>query len=152
MTLYATRMRRSEVAHLKIGDIDSQRMILRTDRGKGGKSRDLPLSPALLETLREHWRWRKPKTWLFPQIGSRGKSGYITAHTVWHTCDEAARHAGLNKRVAPHMLAALEATISLTTPCHPSRHGKRATGNSAIIVFSRSFRLAVLHGNSGGRL
>jgi integrase/recombinase XerD len=65
MTLYATGMRRSEVAHLKIGDIDSQRMILRVDRGKGGKSRDLPLSPALLETLREYWRWPKPQVYLF---------------------------------------------------------------------------------------
>jgi integrase len=53
MTLYATGMRRSEVAHLKMGDIDSERMLIRVDRGKGGKSRDLPLTPALLETLRE---------------------------------------------------------------------------------------------------
>ena len=48
MTLYGTGMRRSEVARLKVGDIDSQRMILRVVKGKGGKDRDLPLSPALL--------------------------------------------------------------------------------------------------------
>ena len=53
MTLYCTGMRRSELAHLKVGDIDSQRMIIRVVAGKRGKDRDLPLSPALLETLRE---------------------------------------------------------------------------------------------------
>jgi integrase/recombinase XerD len=57
-TLYATGMRRSELACLKVSDIDSQRMILRVVEGKGGKDRDLPLSPALLEALREYWRWR----------------------------------------------------------------------------------------------
>src|SRR5207245_2868817 len=59
MTLYGTGMRRAELARLKIGDVDSQRMIIRVVEGKGGKDRDLPLSPALLETLREYWRWRK---------------------------------------------------------------------------------------------
>ena len=66
MTLYATGMRRSELARLKVSDIDSQRMIIRVVEGKGGKDRDLPLSPTLLETLREYWRWRKPRLYLFP--------------------------------------------------------------------------------------
>ena len=66
MTLYGTGMRRAELAHLKVSDIDSQRMIIRVVAGKGGKDRDLPLSPALLEILREYWRWRKPKPYLFP--------------------------------------------------------------------------------------
>jgi len=57
-------MRRAELARLKVRDIDSQRMMIRVDRGKGGRSRDLPLSPSLLETLREYWRWRKPKIYL----------------------------------------------------------------------------------------
>jgi integrase/recombinase XerD len=50
MTLYGTGMRRSEVAHLRVKDVDSKRMLIRVNHGKGGKSRDLPLSPALLET------------------------------------------------------------------------------------------------------
>ena len=64
MTLYGTGMRRSELARLKVSDIDSQRMIIRVVAGKGGKDHDLPLSPALLETLRQYWRWRKPRLWL----------------------------------------------------------------------------------------
>jgi site-specific recombinase XerD len=105
MTLYATGMRRSEVAHLKIGDIDGQRMIIRVDRGKGGKSRDLPLTPALLETLREYWRWRKPQVYLFPSRSRRrGADQPISDKMVWIACREAARHAKLTKRVTPHTL------------------------------------------------
>ena len=66
MVLYGTGMRRAEIARLKIADIDSQRMIIHVVNGKGGKDRDLPLSPTLLETLRAHWRWLKPQTYLFP--------------------------------------------------------------------------------------
>src|ERR1700731_3251158 len=105
MTLYGTGMRRSEVAHLKVGDIDSQRMIIRVVAGKGGKDRDLPLSPSLLETLREYWRWRKPKLYLFP-TRTRGLpvEEPISDKTVWISCNEAARRAGISKRVTPHTL------------------------------------------------
>jgi integrase/recombinase XerD len=105
MTLYGTGMRRSELAHLKVGDIDSQRMIIRVVAGKGGKDRDLPLSPTLLETLREYWRWRKPKLYMFP-TRTRGLpiEEPISDKTVWIACSEAARRAGINKRVTPHTL------------------------------------------------
>jgi site-specific recombinase XerD len=105
MTLYGTGMRRSELASLKVGDIDSQRMIIRVVAGKGGKDRDLPLSPALLETLREYWRWRKPKLYLFP-TRTRGRTFEqpISDKTVWIACSEAARRAGIRKRVTPHTL------------------------------------------------
>ncbi len=105
MTLYATGMRRSELACLKVSDIDSQRMILRAVEGKGGKDRDLPLSPALLETLREYWRWRMPKTYLFPSRDPRrGPEQPISDKTVWIACNEAAHCAGIRKRVTPHTL------------------------------------------------
>ena len=105
MTLYGTGMRRSELAHLKVGDIDSQRMIIRVVAGKGGKDRDLPLSPVLLETLREYWRWRKPKPYLFPTRTRRlQRQEPISDKTVWIACSEAARRAGINKRVTPHTL------------------------------------------------
>ena len=58
MTLYATGVRRSELAHLKLSDIDSQRMVIHVQGGKGRKDRDVMLSPKLLEALREHWRIR----------------------------------------------------------------------------------------------
>ena len=105
MTLYATGMRRSELAHLKVSDIDSQRMIIRVVEGKGGKDRDLPLSPALLEILREYWRWRKPKPYLFPTRNLRGRLDQpISDKTVWIACSDATRLAGIRKRVTPHTL------------------------------------------------
>jgi integrase/recombinase XerD len=68
MTLYATGGRRAEVAHLKLSDVDSQRMVIPIRGGKGRKDRDVMLSPALLDALRMHWRGlnRKPSYWLFP--------------------------------------------------------------------------------------
>jgi integrase/recombinase XerD len=105
MTLYGTGMRRSEAACLKISDIDSQRMIIRVVKGKGGKDRDLPLSPALLETLREYWRWRKPRLYLFPsRYQHQGPEQPISDKTLWITCTDAARRAGIRKRVTPHTL------------------------------------------------
>jgi len=105
MTLYGTGMRRAELARLKVNDIDSQRMIIRVVAGKGGKDRDLPLSPALLEILREYWRWRKPKLYLFPTRTCRRRLDQpISDKTVWIACSEAARQAGLSKRVTPHTL------------------------------------------------
>jgi integrase/recombinase XerD len=105
MTLYGTGMRRTEVSLLKVSDIDSQRMMVRVERGKGGAGRDIPLSPALLETLREYWRWKKPRIYLFPSSErKRGKEQPISDKTVWYACKEAAHHAGLTKRVSPHCL------------------------------------------------
>jgi len=105
MILYGTGMRRLEVSLLKVSDIDSQRMMIRVQRGKGGNSRDIPLSPALLETLQEYWRWKKPRIYLFPSAdGHRGQDKPISDKTVWYACTEAARHAGLTKRVTPHTL------------------------------------------------
>ena len=105
MTLYGTGMRRAELARLKVSDIDSQRMIIRVVAGKGGKDRDLPLSPALLETLREYWRWRQPKLYMFP-TRTRGQTldQPISDKTVWIACNEAARQAGIKKRITPHTL------------------------------------------------
>ena len=106
MTLYATGVRRAELTHLKISDIDSQRMVIHVQGGKGRKDRDVMLSPKLLEALREHWRGlqRKPSAWLFP--GNRWHTGDtpIDTKVVWYACQQAARRAGIHKDVHPHTL------------------------------------------------
>jgi site-specific recombinase XerD len=88
---------------LRVEDIDSERMMIHVRKAKGGKGRDVPLCPKLLETLREYWRWKKPKTWLFPGE-PRGNGEHLSDKSVWYACAEATRHAGLKKRVSPHML------------------------------------------------
>src|SRR6266511_391878 len=65
-TVYAAGLRVSEVVLLKIADIDSQRMVIRVEQGKGGKDRYVMLSPQLLRILRTYWRLARPKRWLFP--------------------------------------------------------------------------------------
>lgn len=65
MTLYGSGMRQKEVSQLKVSRVDS-RMIIRVEQGKDGHDHDLSLSPALLETLREYWRSKKPGPYLFP--------------------------------------------------------------------------------------
>ena len=86
-------------------------MIIRVVAGKRGKDRDLPLSPALLETLREYWRWRKPKLYLFPTPTLRRQGAEpISDKTVWIACSEAAHRAGIHKRVTPHALRHSRAT------------------------------------------
>jgi integrase/recombinase XerD len=106
LTLYATGVRRAELTHLKVSDIDSKRMVIHVQGGKGRKDRDVMLSPKLLEALREHWRGlqRKPSVWLFP--GNRWHTGDmpITTKVVWDACQEAAQRAGLKKDVHPHTL------------------------------------------------
>ena len=106
MTLYATGVRRAELTHLKVSDVDSQRMVIHVQGGKGRKDRDVMLSHKLLEELREHWRRlrRKPSVWLFP--GNHGHCGDrpIDTKTVWNACQQAARRAGLRKAVHPHTL------------------------------------------------
>jgi len=104
MVLYGTGMRRAELARLKIAHIDSQRMIIHVVDGKGHKDRDLPLSPTLLENLRVYWRWLKPRDYLFPSRKHRGHEQPISDKTVWVACAEAARMAGLGKRVSPHLV------------------------------------------------
>ena len=106
MTLYATGVRNAELTHLKVSDIDSQRMVIHVQGGKGRRDRDVLLSSKLLEELRAHWRRlrTKPSVWLFP--GNRHHSGDppIDPKTVWHACQKAAQRAGIQKGVHPHTL------------------------------------------------
>jgi integrase/recombinase XerD len=106
MTLYATGVRRAELTRLKITDIDSRRMIIHIQGGKGRKDRDVMLSPTLLEALREYWRGLRPKPthWLFP--GGRSHTGNhpISPRTIWNACEKAAQRSGIRKKIHPHTL------------------------------------------------
>ncbi len=114
MTLYSCGLRRIEVCRLKVSDIDSQRMMLRITHGKGGVDRDVPLSPRLLETLREYWRWLRPKTYLFPGTENGWRTDKpITAKMVWAAVNLAAKRAGITKHVSPHLLRHSYATHQL---------------------------------------
>jgi integrase/recombinase XerD len=105
MLLYGTGMRRTEASQLKVSDIDSQRMVLHIRQGKGARDRDVPLSGKLLQALREYWRWKKPKNFLFPSsAGHRGQEQPISDKTVWHVCKGAAVRAGIQKKIGPHTL------------------------------------------------
>jgi len=105
MTLYSTGMRRSELCHLRPEDIDKERMVVRIRQGKGGKDREVPLSPKLYEQLRTYYRSvRRRNGWLFPSVQTRRPDQPITQKTVWHACREATQRAGITKAVHPHTL------------------------------------------------
>jgi integrase/recombinase XerD len=114
MTLYATGIRRAELCHLQVADIDSPRMVIHVRHGKGDQDRDVPLTPKLLETLREYWRWMKPKTWLFPGMVNGWRADVpITDKMAWAAVHTAATRAGIEKRVGPHTLRHCFATHML---------------------------------------
>jgi integrase/recombinase XerD len=106
MTLYATGARNTELTHLKISDIDSQRMVIHIQGGKGRRDRDVMLSSKLLEELRAHWHRlrRKPNTWLFPSKPSKSENQPIDTKKTWYACKEAALRAGIKKKIHPHTL------------------------------------------------
>ena len=106
-TAYGAGLRVSEVVALKVGDIDSERMLLRVERGKGGKDRQAMLSPQLLELLRAWWREGRrrslllPGGWLFP---GRNPVEPLSARQLCRVARAAAQAAGITKRVSPHTL------------------------------------------------
>ena len=105
MTLYGTGVRRAELCQLKVADVDSKRMVIRVRHGKGGRDRDVLLSDKLLETLREYWRWMKPKTYLFPGTLKNWRADVpITTKVVWTAVNAAQKRAGIEKRISPHTL------------------------------------------------
>jgi integrase/recombinase XerD len=104
---YGAGLRVAEVAALKAGDIDSERMLIRVERGKGGRYRNAMLSPGLLSLLRAWWRDGRrqgamlPGGWLFP---GQNPVRPISTRQLSRVVEEAARAAGLTKRVSPHTL------------------------------------------------
>ena len=100
-TCYAAGLRISEAVRLKAAAIDSARMVVHVEQGKGRKDRYVMLSPLLLESLRSYWRAARPKQWLFPGIHDDRP---ITKDAVEAACQKAHRLADLSKPVTPHSL------------------------------------------------
>ena len=100
-TVYAAGLRVSEVVLLKVADIDSQRMVIRVEQGKGGKDRYVMLSPQLLRILRTYWRLTRPKRWLFP---GRDDERPLVPNVLHAACRSACAAAGLSKSVTVHTL------------------------------------------------
>ena len=100
-TAYAAGLRASEAVGLRIGDIDSERGVIRVEHGKGGKDRYVMLSAQLLRILRAYWRQARPKQWLFP---GRDGSGPMHVEVLHSACRFACAAAGLDKRVTVHTL------------------------------------------------
>ena len=130
MLLYANGLRRAEAVHLKIGDIDTALMLIHVHQGKGSRDRDLPLTPKLLEALREYWRWckNKPRTYLFPsRVEPIQPERPLSDKVVWNACHEAALRAGLTKRIGPHVA---------TQFCDPHAGGRNGPAHNPDITWA----------------
>lgn len=110
MTTYAAGLRASEVARVKVADLDSSRMCIRVEQGKGRKDRYVPLSSRLLDHLREYWRRHRPQPWLFP--GPRSDQPLTRAGTGW-IYKTAKSKAGITKPGGIHTLRHCFATALL---------------------------------------
>lgn len=100
-TAYGAGMRVGEVVRLQITSIDSSRMLIRIEHGKGGKDRYVGLSAQLLQILRTYWRLARPGRWLFP---GRELTEPVSVATLQEACRQAARQAELSKPVTVHTL------------------------------------------------
>jgi site-specific recombinase XerD len=101
MTIYAAGLRVSELTHLRVSDIDSQRQVICVRQGKGRKDRQVMLSAKLLQVLRIYWKSYRPMVWLFP---GNPPDRPITRETVLTICRQAGEAARLSKRISPHTL------------------------------------------------
>ena len=100
-TCYAAGLRISECVRLKITDVDSRRMVIRVDQGKGQRDRYVMLSPKLLETLRDWWRVARPVYYLFP---GDIPGLHISKDAVEQACQKARRRCRIPKPITPHSL------------------------------------------------
>jgi integrase/recombinase XerD len=100
-TMYGAGLRVSEVAHLKVSDLDRERHVIWVRGGKGHKDRQVMLAEPLRDLLAAYWRWKRPTEWLFPG----GKADCpIGTNSVFQACRKAARKAGIAKPIHPHSL------------------------------------------------
>jgi site-specific recombinase XerD len=135
---YAAGLRVSEVTHLKIGDIDSKRMVLRVEQGKNQKDRYVMLSPELLERLRAYWKIARPQDWLFP---GKVAGQPITRSAVELVCQVARRRCGIQKPITPHSLRHAFATHLLESGTDV-RTIQLLLGHRSLATTSRYLKLA----------
>ncbi|WP_175891610.1 tyrosine-type recombinase/integrase [Burkholderia cepacia] len=138
MIAYAAGLRVSEVVHLKVTDIDSKRMVIRVNQGKGRKDRYVMLSPRLLEILRTYWLDAHPRDWLFP--------GDIPGHPISRSavglaCSLARRRSGIPKPITPHSLRHAFATHLLETGTDVRRI-QLLMGHRSLATTSKYLRIA----------
>jgi integrase/recombinase XerD len=100
-TAYAAGLRVGEVVRLKVGSIDSQRMLLHIENSKGGRDRYAMLSPRLLEILRTYWKRARPSSWLFP---GQEPGSHVSRGTLQCACRTARRRARIGKHITTHSL------------------------------------------------
>jgi integrase/recombinase XerD len=141
MTTYSAGLRVSEVARLKVSDIDSQRMTLRVDQGKGAKDRYTLLSKRLLSELRRYWQAYRPREWLFPLRDGRGPIDPRSAQKIYYHAKE---KAGIRKRCGIHGLRHAFATHLLEAGVDLHRI-QRLLGHGHITTTMRYFHLAQRH-------
>jgi integrase/recombinase XerD len=141
MTAYGAGPRLNEICHLKVSDIDSDRMTIRVEQGKGAKDRYTLLSPRLLTELRRYWLAHRPKMWLFT---ARDPEQPISDHTVHRLYHAAKARAGVTKQGGIHSLRhafathLLEAGVDVHTI-------QRLMGHGHISSTLRYFHLARKH-------
>src|SRR5437867_12638804 len=138
-TCYAAGLRISEAVHLKPADIDSQRMVIRVEQGKGQKDRYVMLSPRLLETLRHWWRVAKPKPWLFP---GDIPGGHIQREAVELMCQKAQRRCGIAKPLTPHSFRHAFAVHMLENGTDP-RTIQLLLGHRSLATTANYLRIAI---------
>jgi len=142
MTTYAAGLRLSELCHLRVADIDSDRMTIRVEQGKGAKDRYTLLSPRLLAELRRYWLTERPKRWLFPAARmAEQPMPSKTPHLIYHT---AKARAGITKEGGIHALRHAFATHMLEagTDVHTIQ---RLMGHDSLSTTARYFHLAQKH-------
>ena len=101
MLCYGAGLRIAEAVAVKVSDIDSKRMLIRVEQGKGKKDRYVMLSPRLLAVLRRYWRAARPRIWMFP---SWRENKHLTPTSLSNACRDASRQCGLTKRITAHTL------------------------------------------------
>ncbi|MDG1470292.1 MAG: site-specific integrase [Ascidiaceihabitans sp.] len=117
---YGAGLRASEVCNLKISDIDSDRMLIHVDHGKGGKDRKVMLSPGLLNLLREYWFEARPEGWLFP---GKPKINPISSRQLNRAFTSAKHMAGISKPATLHTLRHSAAQHQTQWPLFTPRSG-----------------------------